>query len=470
MKFKLLVSSLLLFTNFFLGIGFAAAQSTTPQTSSTQQPPTQNQTPPPSSQQTTPQGTTTTTNTPPPQCASGQYWNGTTCQTSSATYIPSPQGTQPNYYASGTPPALPPIKNWQDGSGSSSSQQQSGISPQWNTTTNWNTQGPWQSQQGGPQGMPPPNMIGSPSPQPQPGFMQWNGQTNDRNTWPTSWPRPDGTSSTFSNSPGMQGGAQFNQNQQEQFQKEAEQHQSDMMAREGKRMAKQFGSIVKKLQSIQKRLSTRGIPLPQACTDAIHQTQDIMSKLSSVASSSDMSTMLDSTQDLQDTLQGCMMEGQQLLSAPQMMATMKRMLSLLSRKGIDISDIKNEYDTYMVSAYAAIKSGSATDDDIQAFFDTANDIRSQMEDAMSQTDLAIPAVFKTFDAGQGHIMNQTPQNMGAPSPSTGTPSDGTIHQQSDSPSSGSPTNTSANVHASSQPASAYDALVQLIARLHASSR
>lgn len=168
------------------------------------------------------------------------------------------------------------------------------------------------------------------------------------------------------------------------------------------RLTKMIGQQVKQLGRLTRRLNASSLPLPSACGDAINQAQNISSSASPNALG------------IRQTLSDCQQESEQMLYVPNMMASIKSSLAQLAKKGVDVTAMQSQY-VSLATALGKLKSGVASDDDIQAFFDTADDLRGQVEDALLQAGMNVPEIFQIFDLGSHTIqpVPATPSNSGS---------------------------------------------------------
>ena len=159
-----------------------------------------------------------------------------------------------------------------------------------------------------------------------------------------------------------------------------------------------FAHQIMVLARLTKRVSARGISMPSSCTSALSAAQALATSSANAASGA---------QGMQQTLSNCAQIANGLLTASSEVTAMKTALQQLGKQGVDVAPLQSQYTNTLLPAYAKVKSGSVSDTDIQTFFDTADDLRGQIEDALVQASIAIPSVFQFLDT-QSYVVQPAP--------------------------------------------------------------
>lgn len=195
------------------------------------------------------------------------------------------------------------------------------------------------------------------------------------------------SSNSGDNMPQTQGGqgSQQNQNgnwqQQQQSSEKQQQRESD---RQQQMMLKQLKSMVKPLQAnvaavtkTRNTLQKSGLALSSDCQEALSNAGTIVSAIQSGNISGDSSPDQGDVADAMESLGECRMMAQRLTQAPTIMKTLQRNIDRRKKKGEDLSDVEESWST-LQSDYNTLKSGNFSNDDVDTFFEDAQDVGSSL--------------------------------------------------------------------------------------------
>ena len=238
---------------------------------------------------------------------------------------------------------------------------------------------PKDPQQGGQFGQPGKDFQGDRggnSSMPQKPPMMKSGDTQGRMP-----PKGSGMNENFQNKQGEEGNFEQGEGddweaRQQKMDEEQQKREEAMVKKQAAQMAKMIQQNVTTINKRVAKLKAAGIALTAECTETVTALTDAVAKVKSATTREDLEDAQDVMHSMDDVNQ-CRQIIERLLSVPKMLKSAASTLKSLKKKKVDISLIEPKF-TALTEHFNKLKSGGATNDDVEAFFDEADELGDEV--------------------------------------------------------------------------------------------
>ncbi len=172
--------------------------------------------------------------------------------------------------------------------------------------------------------------------------------------------------------------------EQDQSAREAEQQKREeaMVKRQAAQMAKMLQQALTSINKRVAKLQSQGLPLTSDCRDTIAVFTDAAAKAKSATTMDELYDVQDAMQSMSD-LNDCRMVIERLMSTPRILKRAGATLKSLKKRGSDVSEAETLFNE-LSNQFNQIKSGNPSNDDVQSFFDSAQELGGLMESVMNK--------------------------------------------------------------------------------------
>lgn len=159
--------------------------------------------------------------------------------------------------------------------------------------------------------------------------------------------------------------------------------EQEQAQKQGARMAKMLQQQVTAINKRVAKLQAAGFALTSDCKDTITAFTDAIATAKAAQSMDDLQDVQDTMQSMDDLSQ-CRMAIERLISAPKMFKTANAYLKNLKRRKIDVTAVESTLNG-LTAQLNSFKTGSATNDDVDSFFESVDELKQSMEQLIQPT-------------------------------------------------------------------------------------
>lgn len=164
--------------------------------------------------------------------------------------------------------------------------------------------------------------------------------------------------------------------QQQKMEAEQQKREEAMVKKQAVQMAKMLQQNVTAINKRVAKLKGAGIALTVECGETIATLTDAIAKVKSATTREGLEDAQDAMQSMED-VGACRQIIDRLINAPKMLKNAASTLKSLKKRKVDISEIEPKL-VALTEHFNKFKSGSTTNDDVEAFFDEADELGDQV--------------------------------------------------------------------------------------------
>lgn len=160
--------------------------------------------------------------------------------------------------------------------------------------------------------------------------------------------------------------------EQQKMDREQEKREAVMVKKQAAQMAKMLQTTVASLQKRAVKLKSAGIMLTSECAETLATFTEAVTKAKNATTQDDLYDLQDTMESRQD-LDHCRQVIERLITAPKMLKNASITIKNLKKKKVDVSEAE-EMLKELMTTFATFKTSVASNDDVEAFFESANEL------------------------------------------------------------------------------------------------